>query len=156
MQKNCQGKIYSCVLNGAGIVYAVKSKKLLALPHLLKEYEDEITCDLAEYYGIYDYRKLSPRYLITLLVGLREDSRLVLKITGRSYSMSQIMQAYIVDRLSVLVWQKTKDGAKGKNRPKLLSEMMLKSKDETEIQAFNSADEFERHRKAIIERRKHG
>ena len=80
----------------------------------------------------------------------------MLKITGRDYSMSQIMQAYIVDRLSVLVWQKTKDGAKGKNKPKLLSEIMLKSKDEAEIQAFNSADEFERHRKAIIERRKHG
>ena len=32
---------------------------------------------------------------------------------------------------------------------------MLKGKEETDIQAFNSADEFERHRREIIESRKH-
>ena len=65
-----------------------------------------------------------------------------------------MMQAYILDRLSILCWQKTRDGAKGKNKPKLMSEMMLKPKAENDIQSFNSADEYERHRKSIIERRK--
>lgn len=90
-----------------------------------------------------------------LICGLREDSRLVMKVTGRDFSISQLMQAYTVDRLSTLCWQNTKDGAKGKNKPKMLSDIMLKGKEETDIQAFNSADEFERHRKEIIESRKH-
>lgn len=90
-----------------------------------------------------------------LIVGLREDSRLVLKVTGRSHSMSQLMQAYTVDRLSILCWQNTKDGAKNKNKPKMLSDIMLKTKEETDIQSFDSAEEFERHRKEILERRKH-
>ena len=128
----------------------------MSLPHLLNEYEDEIICDLAETYGVLDYRKVSPRVLIKLIVGLREDSRLVFKVTGRNYSISQLLQAYTVDRLSVLCWQKTKDGAKGKNKPKLLSDVMLKVKEETDIQAYDSAAEFERHRKEILERQQHG
>ena len=93
---------------------------------------------------------------MTLIVGLREGSRFYLKVTGRSFSLDQLMQAYIVDRLSILCWQKTRDGSKGKNKPKLMSEMMFKPKEDNDIQSFNSADEFEKHRKAIIERRKHG
>jgi hypothetical protein len=136
-------------------IRSVKRKKLLALPRLIKEYETEITCDLAEYYGVHDYRKISPRILMMLISGLREDSRLVMKATGRDYNIAQLMQAFTVDRLSVLCWQKTKDGAKGKNKPKMLSDTMLKVKEETDIQAFNSADEFERHRREIIERLRH-
>lgn len=122
----------------------------------MNEYEEVITCDLAEYYGVIDYRTISPRILMMLIVGLREDSRLVFKVTGRRYSISQLLQAYTVDRLSVLCWQKTKDGAKGKNKPKLLSDIMLKVKEETDIQAFDSADEFERHRRQILESRQNG
>ena len=79
----------------------------------------------------------------------------MLKESKRQFTLDQILLANAVDRLSVLCWQRTKDGAKGKNKPKPLSEIMFKSKEETDIQSFDSAEDFERHRKEIIERNRH-
>lgn len=45
-----------------------------------KQYEDELICDMAESYRIYDYRALKARYAATLALGLRPHSRVMLKI----------------------------------------------------------------------------
>lgn len=44
--------------------------------------EAALICDLAETYGIYDYRQLPPRTVAVLSVGLRENARIMKKLAG--------------------------------------------------------------------------
>ena len=119
----------------------------------MTEYEKEIVCDLAEYYHITDYRKVSPRTVYLLISGLREDSRFVMRLSGQEHSMDQIVNAMILDRLSVLCWQNTKDARKGRNKPKMLGEAMLKGKKESEAESFKAAEDFEAYRRNLLRKK---
>lgn len=62
---------------------------------------------------------------------------------------AETLLAAALDRLSMLVWMQSKDGQKGKNRPKsVLSE--INSADEKPM-AFRTAEAFELARKRILE-----
>ena len=87
--------------------------------------------------------------LAALCFGLREDSRIVMQISGSRRSFEQMALAAAVDRLSILVWQQTKGGHSGTNKPKLLMEQILGIKKET---GFASGEDFERARAAILEK----
>lgn len=80
----------------------------MTLAHLLKEGEDEIICDLAETYNIYDYKGMSPSLVATLVLGLNDNSRIKRKITGSKISLDQMLYALMVDNLQYLAWTKTK------------------------------------------------
>lgn len=82
-------------------------------------------CDFAEIYHIYDYQTLSVGYVATLLSGLGEDSRTMMKLTGKKQKQNTILLAVIADRLSTLVWFQTKDGYKNKNRPRSITDILL-------------------------------
>lgn len=72
-------------------------------------------------------------------------------LSGRRASQRELLLAGILDRLSTLVWFKTKDGLKGRNRPKSVLERLLRE-DEKENKAFAvPADELEEHLKRIRE-----
>lgn len=118
---------------------------------MIKLNEDALMCDLAEVYHIYDYRSLAPDRVATFSVGLRDDSRIKMTISGAKYPLDIILQACIVDRLSLLVWAKTKDGSKGRNKPKSILSTLMQTEHEDVI-GFNTADEFEEARRRIIER----
>ena len=47
---------------------------------MLREDEAALICDLAETYHIYDYRKLPPILVSTLAVGLRDSSRIKMRL----------------------------------------------------------------------------
>lgn len=111
--------------------------------------EDALICDFAEYYHIYDYRGLPAGYAATLACGLREDSRIQRSLAGRNYDKLDMLLAAAVDRLSVLVWAQTEDGQKGRNKPAMLVDALLKSGDD-EIQPYESIDEFKRARARLI------
>lgn len=65
------------------------------------------------------------RKLAVLSSGLPRDSRSMRNITGEKLTTDQMLLAAICDRLSVIAWQNTKDGRKGRNYPKsILSELM--------------------------------
>ena len=72
--------------------------------------EDELTCDLAEYYHIIDWRalveagQLKPSVLATLSIGLCEDSRIKRKLSNRNISLTQMLLSVVADRLGVLIW----------------------------------------------------
>lgn len=114
--------------------------------------EDLLTCDMAEFYHIYitDWQNppLPISYLATLAVGLAEYSRIYKKISKSKLTMTQAIQALIVDRLSVLVWQNTKDGSKGRNHPESLYKK-LEGLDEQkeELLSFTTPEDFEEWRK---------
>ena len=59
--------------------------------------EEALICDFAETYHIYDYRSLPARRAATFAVGLRDDSRIKMKMAGMNVSMDSIMIAAIAD-----------------------------------------------------------
>lgn len=62
-------------------------------------------CDLAETYRIYDYKALPVRTLAVLVCGLRDDSRVMQKISGLPGRLHLL--AYIADRLTNIAWMLT-------------------------------------------------
>ncbi len=106
---------------------------------------EALICDMAETYHIYDLRALPLRKVAVLAVGLRENSRIKTKINGYKVPIDYLFSAMIVDRLSLLWWAKTADGAKNKNRPAMLSEALFGSrKDKDETLVFDSPEEFQK------------
>lgn len=112
-----------------------------------------VICDLAETYGIYDMGSLPARTVAILASGLRADSRIKMKLTGAKADDQLMLLAYAVDRLGILVWQQTKDGKKGRNRPESIAEKLLRdeqAKTVHRVTAYNSAEEFWQERERLI------
>lgn len=110
--------------------------------------EDEMICDLAEVYGIYDYKALPISLVATLVTGLRENSRVVQKVSGTKTDITTMLLASAVDRLGILVWQQTRDGAKNRNRPKSILSTL--SQGETQEESYNTVADFEREYQRLI------
>lgn len=110
---------------------------------------DALVCDFAEFYHIYDMDRLPVEMQATLASGLRENSRIVMKAAGATVSNLDLMLAAVVDRLSLLVYTKTKDAEKRINAPKSLVTALLKHADEKEA-TFSNGDDFERARREIL------
>lgn len=108
-------------------------------------------CDLAETYHIYDYKQLSPQQIAVFSIGLRENSRIKMKMTGQSVPLETMLLAGIQDRLNISLWFKTKDGQKGKNKPKMVVDILNKpvEKPKRKLQ-FNSGEEFEKYRQQLF------
>jgi len=107
---------------------------------------DALLCDFAETYGIYDFRALPVSTLATLAVGLRDDSRIKMKMHGTKISRTETLLAAAVDRLSMLWWAKTEDGRNNANRPKSMLSIPIgdpEIQESNNVEAFESGDEFE-------------
>ena len=106
---------------------------------------DALLCDMAETYGIYDFRALPVSTLATLAVGLRDDSRIRMHMNGVKISRIETLLAAAVDRLSMLWWAKTEDARNNANRPKSMLSILIgePEKQENNVEAFESGDEFE-------------
>ena len=96
-----------------------------------------------------DWRALPLKTAAALAAGLRDDSRVKSRMAGITVDPKTQMLAAAVDRLGLLVWMKTKDATKGRNRPKsLLEELMKKPEDVSML--FDSPELFEAARKRIM------
>ena len=115
----------------------------MALAGMLAADRQALVCDLAETYGIFDLCAVPVPLLATLAVGLRGDSRIKMKLAGSKVPPDTLLLAAAVDRLSLLVWAKTKDGAVGRNRPKSIVDALTGTKKEEEAAVFNSPDAFD-------------
>lgn len=113
----------------------------MLLAHCINECEDELICDFAEYYNIYNYKDLLPAYAGILCAGLRNGSRVRLKLAGIPLDLTEALLARMVDELAFISWSKTKDGQKNRKRPQsVLKALMEKKKDEYE--SFKTAEDF--------------
>ena len=114
--------------------------------------KDALVCDLAETYHVFDYRSLPARFVATLAAGLRESSRIKLKMAGMPCTSETLLLAMAVDRLSLLFWAKTDDGQKNRNRPESIYMQLLgaNTKQESDIVAFESRSDFEAERKRLM------
>lgn len=104
--------------------------------------EDALICDFAETYHVMDWRALPVRLAATLAAGLPETSRIRRKMAGVKTSASLLLQAAMVDRLSLLVWMQTRDGQKNRRRPRSVAEMLTGEEKHSTVQAFDSEEEF--------------
>ena len=105
--------------------------------------KNALICDLAETYGIYNYRALPVDTLAVLSVGLRENSRIKMKLSGVNVTPDFLLLAKAVDLLGLLFWSKTEDAQKGANKPKSIVEMLTRIEKENDVLSFENAEDFE-------------
>ena len=115
---------------------------------------DALICDLAETYHILDMTALPVPLLATLAAGLRGDSRIRLAMSGETATTGDLLQAAMLDRLTMLCWMQSKDGANGRRRPPSVV-AAISGKDNTKQPnskpvAYATPDDFERARTRIL------
>lgn len=112
--------------------------------------EDALICDFAEIYHIYDYAALPPHTAGVLACGLRQNSRIKMKMANQEVDVETMINATIADRLAILVWQNTKDGHEGVNPPQSILQTMLNKKPESDFMVFDTGSDFEEYKERII------
>ena len=76
-------------------------------------------------------------------------------MNNTNYSLETVLLSSIVDRLSYLVWAKTEDGRKGRNKPISITSKLLNinvNAEDNEIIAFNTGEDFEIMKKKILKK----
>ncbi len=109
-----------------------------------------LVCDLAETYHILNYRELPVLLVASLCYGLKPNSRSKMMINNMKYELNTVLLAGVVDRLSILVWSKTKDAQKGKNKPKSIVSELVNEKVKDKYRCFKSGKDFEEERRKIL------
>ena len=110
-----------------------------------------LICDLAETYGIYDYRSLPVSTVATLSVGLREDSRIKMKLNGgRADYDNKVLIGLVCDRLTdILAYL----GAYKKGRPQSIAFKLMgieEGASKGEIITYSSTEAFDKARNRIL------
>lgn len=119
-------------------------KKLFLLARVIDECEDEMICDLAETYHLFNYQEYPPEMVGTLVFGLRKDSRVKMKLSGDKITTTEWLLARIADELRDQSWARSKDGEKGRNRPKHILDQLLGLNKREQYATFETMEEFER------------
>lgn len=106
---------------------------------MLNSDKDALYCDLAETYGLYDWGSLSVFQLASLSCGLRDDSRIKMRLRGDKIPYDQFLLAYIADRMTQILWVLSANDSSDKPYS-LLSELYA---DKIEKNGFESFEAFE-------------
>lgn len=120
---------------------------------MLNTDEIALECDLAETYHIFDMHELPLKKVALFSYGLRNDSRIKMKLNNVSMSFDSMLIASCVDRLSILMWQNTEDGKRGTNKPKSIFEI-IDSKKDSKYMTFDTLEDFEKERQRILQERR--
>lgn len=112
--------------------------------------EDELICDLAETYRIYDYEQLPLKTVAAFAIGLRDDSRIKMKLSGAKVPTNTLLLAQIADAMNTLVWMNSKDCRNNSKRPKSLVEAIMNPKQNEKPMKFKNGAEFETYRNALL------
>lgn len=114
---------------------------------MIQEGEDELICDLAETYGIYNYKSLPVQLVATFSYGLSENSRIKRKLRGEKETTEQYQQRILIaifDRINWLAWSRTEDAANNVNRPESLYDKIYNphKDDDKKVVSFRSGEDF--------------
>ncbi|KRK78481.1 hypothetical protein FD03_GL002254 [Companilactobacillus nodensis DSM 19682 = JCM 14932 = NBRC 107160] len=121
---------------------------------MIKIDKDALMCDLAETYQIYDLKQLPLTKVAAFSLGLKDDSRIKMKMRNQKFDLNQILLMSVADNLKLLLWSKTKDAQKGRNKPVLWSSLFEEPKEKKEI-VFNSGEDFEKERNRLLKKGGH-
>lgn len=117
--------------------------------------KNALICDLAETYRVYDYRSLPAQMVATFSVGLRDDSRIKMKMNGAKATQEILVLSMIADRLGILAWMLSEDGQKGINKPPQLIEVLYGNEikqAKSDVLTFDTPEAFEKARRKILNR----
>lgn len=125
----------------------------MLLSTFLHQDRDALLCDLAECYHVLNMDELPVETLAALAAGLPADSRSKRKLSGHSLSVSETLLAGILDTVNLIKWMLSEDGAKGRNRPESILQLLTEkdSQPESDLMTFYGADAFEAARRRILE-----
>lgn len=116
---------------------------------MMKCDEDALSCDLAQYYGIYNMKALPVCKVALFSCGLGDESRIKRKLSGYDCTTEQMLLAGILDAINLLVWQNS--GSKRATRPRsMLDRLLKKNHNEDDVLSFDTAEAFERERRRLI------
>lgn len=110
---------------------------------MIAEDRNALICDLAETYGIFDYKRVPGRLLGILVAGLGANSRIGQKINGVRGDVPEVLLARILDGIQFLCWVQTEDARKNRNRPKSVASDFFVSEDENKVKTM-TIDDFEK------------
>lgn len=103
---------------------------------------DALLCDLAETYQIYDLKALPVTTLAVLSFGLRPDSRIKMKLAGRTYVSPLDLQAHIADTLTLIHYHLF--SGKDDPVPRLYTDIINGAADsDGEIEGYESGEAFD-------------
>lgn len=95
---------------------------------------------------------MPPKLTAVLAIGLPENSRIKREISGLKRPLEVMLLASVLDALNILIWFKTKDGAKGVNRPESVAKKLSEDHSEQEeYEAYDSIEAYEAARKERIQ-----
>lgn len=121
------------------------------LAHLQNKFHDELVCDFAEYYHIYDYRRLPARYAATLACGLRPDSRCYMAAYEVNINTQETLLAEICDILQKIAYQQVIISGGKQSKPESLLEKFLRKKPENKDEYVSlTFSEFDQMREQIL------
>lgn len=92
------------------------------LVHLLREHPDELSADMARYYGLHDLRALPARHTACLAAVMCRQpeswTHRALQPDWQWEDQATALAALQADYLALLTWMRTKDGTRGRNKPR--------------------------------------
>ncbi len=118
---------------------------------MIKKDESALICDLAETYHIYQYRSLPARMVATFSVGLRENSRIKMKLNNIKYPFNTMLLASILDNLNMQAWAMRRDDSMEKPQSMVNRLLGITETDNREEMVFDSGQEFEEMRRKILQ-----
>ena len=127
----------------------------MILAGMLRTDETALICDLAETYGVLDWKALPLKTAAALSAGLRDNSRIKMKLSGQKIDCETVLLAAIADRLSMLVWFRTIDGVNNRNRPESILTRLIgddQEQEEKDFRVFRTPEEFEAARRRALNR----
>lgn len=110
-----------------------------------------LICDLAETYGIIDYKTVRPSIVASLAVGLPDSSRIKRKYSGVNLTLEQMLLAMLVDGVNISIWQRG-GGKKSRKPVSIFKKLTEKEKPKDELMSFATIDDFEAWRTAKMEK----
>lgn len=116
--------------------------------------KEELICDFAQEYRIYNIKDWPPDYIAILANGLDDNSRTKRKITGEKLPREIYLLAGIQDSLNVLLYAMTDPKKRGKAPESILGRFLDDEPKEKE-QTFETPEDFRNTWKNIVGN-KHG
>lgn len=102
--------------------------------------KDALLCDLAETYHIYDFDAFKPSKMAIFAYGLREDSRIKMKIGGMNDISRLGIMIHAADTLTLIYHALT--ATKKTKAPKLFYDVVYEKEPEKKTESYASGEAF--------------
>lgn len=124
----------------------------MTLAAMLSTDADALTCDMAETYGVLDWRRLPLPLAAVLAAGLRDDSRIRMKMSGAKVDPETMLLAAITDRLGLLLWQNSEEARHGRGCPPSVFNLLLgiEGAQSGPVTGYNTPEDYEAAKARIL------